>query len=277
MTETLEDRSDARAPDRLMLKVRGLGKTYDPSAPPVLQGLDLEVADGEFVSILGPSGCGKTTALRAVAGLVEQSSGTIYVNGRESTGPSADKAMVFQGFNLFPWMSALHNAAFGLEMQGVPKKERRQRAAEYMELVGLSDRLEYYPAQLSGGQQQRVGLARALAIEPKLLLMDEPFGALDALTREQLQEMLVQICEQKGLSALFVTHSIDEAIYLSDRIIVMGATPGLVLATFDVHLPWPRAEYNWRAEPEYAELREAAWKLLDVTGRSRGESHVHVD
>ena len=268
---------DAWAEDRLMLKVRGLGKTYDPSTPPVLQGLDLEVADGEFVSILGPSGCGKTTALRTVAGLVQQSEGTIWVNERQSRGPSPDKAMVFQGFNLFPWMRALDNAAFGLEMQGVPKKERRRRAAEYMALVGLSDRLEHYPAQLSGGQQQRVGLARALAIEPKLILMDEPFGALDALTREQLQEMLVRICEQRGLSVLFVTHSIDEAIYLSDRIVVMGANPGRILQTFEVKLARPREDYNWRAEPEYAELREAAWKLLDVTGRPRDVSDVSAD
>jgi len=273
MTEILEDRVNTRSGESLILEVRGLGKIYGPSSAPVLQGLDLEVANGEFVSILGPSGCGKTTALRAVAGLVEQSEGTIRVNGRESRGPSTDKAMVFQGFNLFPWMTAVENAAFGLEIQGVSKKERTRRAAEYMALVGLSDRLDHYPSQLSGGQQQRVGLARALAIEPKLLLMDEPFGALDALTREQLQGMLIDICAQKGLSVLFVTHSIDEAIYLSDRILVMGANPGRVLETFDVTLERPRLE-NWRGEPDYVELREAAWRLLDVKA---GGTNVGAD
>jgi NitT/TauT family transport system ATP-binding protein len=246
-----------------MLKVDGLSKSYDPDKPPILVDFNLRVGEGEFVSLLGPSGCGKTTALRIVTGLLRQSSGEVWVNGKPSTGPSRDKAIVFQSFNLFPWKTALDNAAYGLEVQGVGKKERSDRAAEYLDLVGLGDRMDHFPSQLSGGQQQRVGLARALAIEPKLMLMDEPFGALDALTREGLQGMLMKICADRGLSVLFVTHSIDEAIYLSDRIIVMGVNPGRVIADLPVDLARPRYDFNWRAEDTYAELREKCWSLLE--------------
>jgi NitT/TauT family transport system ATP-binding protein len=245
-----------------MLSVANLYKSYDPEKPPILVDFNLEVGAGEFVSLLGPSGCGKTTALRIVTGLLEQSGGEIRVNGELSNGPSREKAIVFQSFNLFPWKTALQNAAYGLEVQGVPKKERLARAAEYLELVGLGSRKDHYPSQLSGGQQQRVGLARALAIEPKLLLMDEPFGALDALTREQLQGLLLDIVAKKGLSVLFVTHSIDEAIYLSDRIIVMGVNPGRVIADLAVDIEKPRIDGNWRGTEKYAELRDECWNLL---------------
>jgi len=247
-----------------MLKIVGLSKAYDPSKPPILADFDLEVADGEFVSLLGPSGCGKTTALRVVTGLLKQSGGEVWVDGKLSNGPSREKGIVFQNFNLFPWRTALSNAAYGLEVQGVPKKQRLDRAAEYLDLVGLGDRLEHYPSQLSGGQQQRVGLARALAIEPKLMLMDEPFGALDALTRENLQGMLMKICADKGLAVLFVTHSIDEAIYLSDRVVVMGLNPGRIIEELPVDIRKPRWDYNWRAEPAYAPLRERSWDLLQT-------------
>ena len=245
-----------------MLSVVNLSKSYDPEKPPILVDFNLEVGAGEFVSLLGPSGCGKTTALRIVTGLLEQSGGEVEVNGAPSNGPSRDKAIVFQSFNLFPWKTALQNAAYGLEVQGVAKKERLDRAAEYLELVGLGSRKDHFPSQLSGGQQQRVGLARALAIEPKLLLMDEPFGALDALTREQLQGLLLKIVAEKGLSVLFVTHSIDEAIYLSDRIIVMGVNPGRVIADLPVDIPKPRVDTNWRGHERYAELRDECWSLL---------------
>jgi NitT/TauT family transport system ATP-binding protein len=175
--------------------------------------------------------------------------------------PSRDKAIVFQLFNLLPWRTALGNAAYGLELQGVKKKARLDVARQYLKLVGLEDRLNHYPFQLSGGQRQRVGLARALAIEPKLLLMDEPFGSLDALTRESLQIFLQQICADKKLTTLFVTHSIDEAIFLSDRIIVMGV-PGRVIGEFKVELPRPRHEIDWRATAEYTEMRAEIWNML---------------
>jgi NitT/TauT family transport system ATP-binding protein len=229
----------------------------------VLDDFNLSMREGEFVSLIGPSGCGKTTALRIVAGLLEQSGGKVIVDGAESHGPSRDKAIVFQHFNLFPWRTAIDNVSYGLEMQGRPKAERKKVAQEYLELVGLSDSAKKDPAQLSGGMRQRIGIARALAIHPKLLLMDEPFGALDALTREHLQGQLQRICIERNLTTLFVTHSIDEAIYLSDRVVVMGVQPGRIIAEFDVTMPKPRADYNFRAEPEYAELRESIWKLLE--------------
>src|SRR3954453_18619265 len=191
-----------------MLDISHLTKYYGDADVPALDDFNLKVETGEFVTLIGPSGCGKTTALRIVTGLLESTGGGVFVAGKPSTGPSPDKAIVFQMFNLFPWRTALANVAYGLELQGVPKKERLEKARQYLELVGLSDRMTHYPSQLSGGQNQRVGLARALAIEPKLLLMDEPFGALDALTREHLQEMLQGICADKGLTVLFVTHSI---------------------------------------------------------------------
>ena len=246
-----------------MLRIEHLQKTFGSQPEPVLQDFQLDVAPGEFVTLIGPSGCGKTTALRIVAGLLGQDSGEVWVDGKESTGPSRDKAIVFQHFNLFPWRTALSNVAYGLEIQKVPKAERLRAASEYLGLVGLESHARHYPGQMSGGQRQRVGIARALAINPKLLLMDEPFGALDALTREHLQGQLARICQEKQLTCLFVTHSIDEALYLSDRIVVMGVRPGRIIAEFPVTLAKPRAEYNFRAEPDYARVRAEIWSLLE--------------
>jgi NitT/TauT family transport system ATP-binding protein len=244
-----------------LLDIRHLKKTYGDSPTPALADFDLTVEAGEFVSLLGPSGCGKTTALRIVGGLLEPSGGDVLVEGVSSLTPSRDKAMVFQLFNLFPWRTAIENVAYGLEVQGVRRKDRLALARSYLAQVGLADRADHYPAQLSGGQCQRVGLARALAIEPKLLLMDEPFGALDALTREHLQEMLTGICAERGLTVLFVTHSIDEAIFLSDRIIVMG-TPGRVMAEMRVDLAKPRGAYDWRKTQQYTDLRHETSEML---------------
>lgn len=246
-----------------MLEIRHLQKTYSGAEGPALADFDLTIADGEFVTLIGPSGCGKTTALRIVAGLLEPSGGDVRFNGVSAFAPSRDKAMVFQQFNLFPWRTALANTAYGLEMQGMGKKERLAIAAEYLELVGLSDRAHHYPSQLSGGQNQRVGLARALAIQPKLMLMDEPFGALDALTREHLQALLQKICSERNLTVIFVTHSIDEAIFLADRMVVMGER-GRVLAEHMVHMQRPRNQYDWRSTPEYKELRGTMWSALQI-------------
>lgn len=244
-----------------MLDIEHLQKTYPGSSKPALEDFDLSVAKGEFVSLIGPSGCGKTTALRIIAGLLQPSSGNVLINGITGLASSRDKAMVFQQFNLFPWRTALANVAFGLEVHGMGRKERVSVAAEYLELVGLSQRANHYPSQLSGGQCQRVGLARALAIQPKLMLMDEPFGALDALTREHLQALLQRICAERDLTVLFVTHSIDEAIFLSDRMVVMGV-PGKVIMQHEVNLPRPRSNYDWRSTPEYSKLRTATWQVL---------------
>ena len=244
-----------------MLEIQHLQKTYPGATGPALADFDLTIADGEFVTLIGPSGCGKTTALRIVAGLLEPSGGDVRFNGVSAFAPSREKAMVFQQFNLFPWRTALANVAYGLEMQGMGKKERMAIAAEYLELVGLGDRANHYPSQLSGGQNQRVGLARALAIQPKLMLMDEPFGALDALTREHLQGLLQDICAERNLTVIFVTHSIDEAIFLADRMVVMGKH-GRIIEEHIVQMPRPRNKYDWRSTPEYKELRSTMWAAL---------------
>jgi NitT/TauT family transport system ATP-binding protein len=246
-----------------VLEMHNVNKSFGTAAGLVLDDFNLSVDEGELVTLIGPSGCGKTTALRIVAGLLEATSGRVVIDGVESRGPSRDKAIVFQHFNLFPWRTAIDNVAYGLEMQHVPKAERMRTAREYLDLVGLSAFEKLYPAQLSGGMRQRVGMARALAINPKLLLADEPFGALDALTRERLQGQLARICEERKLTTLFVTHSIDEAIYLSDRVVVMGVQPGRIIAEFRIAMPKPRGDYNFRAEPEYATVREEIWRLLE--------------
>lgn len=245
-----------------MLSVRNVTRRFSGSAEPILQDLSFDIAPGEFVTVIGPSGCGKTTLLRIVGGLLSPTSGEVYVAGQESLGPSTDKAIVFQHFNLFPWRTVLANAAYGLEIQGLPKEVRTQRATEYLRLLGLAGYENYFPGQLSGGMRQRVGIARALAIQPRVLLMDEPFGALDALNREYLQGELEKICEAGALTVLFITHSIDEAIYLSDRIIVMGTHPGRIVNEFKVSLRRPRWQYDVRLDPEFAELRGRIWGIL---------------
>lgn len=244
-----------------MLAIEHLRKVYGQSLVPALADVSLTSDRGQFTTLLGPSGCGKTTALRIVGGLLEQTSGQVVIDGTVSTGPSRDKAMVFQQFNLLPWRTAEQNVAYGLEVRGVARKERLQTARDYLRLVGMADRARHYPSQLSGGQNQRLGLARALAVEPKLLLMDEPFGSLDAITREHLQGMLQEIVVQRQLTVLFVTHSIDEAIFLSDKIVLMS-TPGRVVEEFAVDLPKPRALDKYRDTSTYSELRRRIWSML---------------
>lgn len=246
-----------------MLAVRSVDKRFTPKGPLVLDNLDLNVGQGEFVSLLGPSGCGKTTLLKIVAGLLPATAGKVFLEGRESVGPSREKAMVFQHFNLLPWRTAIANVAYGLEVQGVAKAERLEKAAHFLRLLDLEGYENHYPSQISGGMKQRVGLARALATEPRLMLMDEPFGALDALTREYLQDELARIASSQDLTVLFVTHSIDEAIYLSDRIVVMGNNPGRILVEYPVPFERPRSTTVVRADSRFAELRNQVWLLLE--------------
>jgi len=244
-----------------MLEVKQLSKVFfeqnDPSKPGLvaLHNISLVVEKNEFVSLLGPSGCGKTTLIRVIAGLIPADRGQILVNGRPVTAPGRDRCMVFQQFGLLPWRTVLSNVEFGLEIEGVAKAERDQIARKYLDLVGLVGFENYYPHQISGGMQQRVGIARALSKKPDILLMDEPFGAVDAQTREQLQEELLKIWDQTDTTVVFVTHSIDEAIYLSDRVVVMQARPGRIKEELAVELPRPRWEGDVKADPRFSQLR----------------------
>ncbi len=239
-----------------------------------LDGLSLGVRDSEFVTIVGPSGCGKSTLLRIVAGLIEPSAGEVSVDGRLVEGPGADRGMVFQSYTLFPWLTVQGNVEFGLSLRGRPAEERAQTARRYIELVGLEGTEPAYPKELSGGMQQRVAIARALANDPSILLMDEPFGALDAQTREIMQELLLAVWEKTHKTVLFVTHDIEEAVLLSDRIYVMTARPGQIKAEVAVALPRPR-EAGVADTPEFIALRKQVTGLireetLRVLGEERG-------
>jgi NitT/TauT family transport system ATP-binding protein len=213
-----------------MLTVESLNKTYvsQGSDTPALVDINLRIAEGEFLCLLGPSGCGKSTLLKIIAGLIPATSGRIAINGKAVSGPGPERAVVFQDYALFPWMTVRDNVEFGLEARKLPPAERRQVSSRLLKVVGLSDFAERFPHQLSGGMKQRVSIARALAVDPSLLLMDEPFGALDAQTRQLLQDELLRIWREYRKTVVFVTHSIEEAIYLSDRIAVMTARPGRI-------------------------------------------------
>jgi ABC-type nitrate/sulfonate/bicarbonate transport system ATPase subunit len=244
-----------------MLEVRHLSKIFfeqnDPRKPGLvaLYDISLRIRKNEFVSLLGPSGCGKTTLIRIIAGLLTADQGEVLVDSKVVTAPGRDRCMVFQQFGLLPWRTVVNNVEFGLEIDGVPKEQRREAAKKYLELVGLKGFEDYYPHQISGGMQQRVGIARALSKKPEILLMDEPFGAVDAQTREQLQEELLKIWAHTEATVVFVTHSIDEAIYLSDRVIVMQARPGRIKEEVMIDLPRPRWEGDVKADPRFAQLR----------------------
>ena len=232
-----------------------------PHTVQALRDVSFDVNDGEMVALIGPSGCGKTTALRIVRGLQEPSSGQVTVDNVPIKGCGYDRGIVFQHAELLPWLTAYENVAFALEMKGIKGEEMRETAMRYLDLVGLKDSARRRPYQLSGGMQQRVGIARALAIDPKVLLMDEPFGALDAQTREQMQNELLDIQARTGKTVLFVTHDLDEAILLADRVVVMRR--GEVAEIMQVNLPRPR--HNDAAllrMPEYSELRYRLWSSL---------------
>ena len=243
------------------LSTSSLGKQYTvrtpkgPQTVDILHDVNLSIQQNEFVTIVGSSGSGKTTLLRIVAGLTKADQGKVEIGGREASDPGPDRAMVFQSINLFPWRTVLANVEFGLELRGFSEKERRERAISHIELVGLGKHLHSYPHELSGGMQQRVGIARALATDPEILLMDEPFGSLDAQTAEFLWEELSRIVAATKKTVLFVTHHIDEAIYLSDRIVVLGGSPAGIREIITVDFPKPRWTYDVRADPKFAQLR----------------------
>jgi NitT/TauT family transport system ATP-binding protein len=223
----------------------GVKKTFGNAATGfvALEQIDLVIADKEFIAIVGPSGCGKTTCLRLVAGFEAPTAGTVSVDGRKVTGPGPDRAVVFQQFALFPWKTVSENIALGLRNKGVEKTEREKRIREAVELMGLQGYEEAFPHQLSGGMQQRVAIARAYVLEPDVLLMDEPFGALDAQTRTTMQEELVRIARRNPRTVLFITHAVEEAVYLADRVIVMTRRPGRIKEVIDIRSV--RVAENW--------------------------------
>jgi ABC-type nitrate/sulfonate/bicarbonate transport system ATPase subunit len=225
---------------------------------PVFSGFDLRVNAAEFLCVIGPSGCGKTTLLRMIAGLIRPDRGSVTIDGHEVTGPGQDRGMVFQDHALLPWADVLTNIAFGLELRGVARAAREARARELVDLVGLAGFERAYPRQLSGGMQQRVGLARALAIDPAILLMDEPFGSLDSQTRRLLQEDLLRLHLLQRKTIVFVTHSVDEAVRLGDRIVLLGPSPSRVEAIFDVPLDRPRPP-GLDSLPAFVEMKRELW------------------
>ncbi|NIF84930.1 ABC transporter ATP-binding protein [Comamonas sp. Tr-654] len=226
-----------------------------------LQDFNLDIREGEFFTLLGPSGCGKSTFLNVLAGLARKTGGSISIDGQPASGINREQGVVFQGYALFPWRTVLENIEVGLEIRKIPKRERRETAEQFLHLVGLSGFGQRYPHELSGGMRQRVAIARSLAYSPSLLLMDEPFAALDAQTREILQSELLRIWEQHKTTIVFITHSLDEAIYLSDRIAVMTHRPGRIKSVLDIALPRPRPA-EIRHAPAFVQLREQAWDVL---------------
>jgi NitT/TauT family transport system ATP-binding protein len=247
-----------------IISIRGISKTFSSTGDPkagteAVSGVDLDISEGEFVCLVGPSGCGKTTLLRMIAGLEAPSAGELLFKGRPISGAGADRGMIFQSFALFPWRTVRRNIEFGLEVKRLPREERRRISREHIELVGLKGFEGAHPRQLSGGMQQRVGLARALANDPAVLLMDEPFGSLDAQTRNIMQTELLRIWERTRKTVVFVTHSVDESVFLADRIVLLTARPASVKTIFEIGIPRPRD----RASPEFAAIRQRV--LRDLT------------
>jgi NitT/TauT family transport system ATP-binding protein len=246
---------------------RSIGNQRSIQFVRVLADISLEVYEGEIVSVVGLSGCGKTTLLRIVGGLLSADEGAIRVDGHQVSGPGLDRAIVFQQPSLLPWRTALRNVEFGLESKRADKATRLAKSRDALRLVGLGDYEKYYPKQLSGGMQQRVGLARALAVEPEILLMDEPFSALDAQTREELQVELLDLHAKTRKTIMFVTHDLDEAVYLSDRILVLLPRPGRVHTVIDVDLPRPRANVlDIKSDPAFIKARETVAREIRAGG-----------
>ncbi|MFY1632931.1 ABC transporter ATP-binding protein [Solwaraspora sp. WMMB335] len=255
------------------LEGRSLGKTFTrrDSALTVLEDVSIAVRPGEFVSIIGASGCGKTTLLRMLHGLIAPTTGEVLIDGERIDGPTRQRGFVLQQASLLPWRTVLDNVTFGMELDHLPGAQAKARARELIKLVGLTGFESHYPSEISGGMQQRVNIARALAIEPDILFMDEPFAAVDAQTREVMQAELLRIWDLDRKTVVFVTHQLDEAVYLSDRVIVLGARPGRVREILTIDLPRPRTLAVKRSH-EFADYVDRVWKLIENEVVSGDES-----
>ncbi len=243
-----------------------------------LDDVSFDVPAGEFLVLVGPSGCGKSTLLDLLGGLTAPSDGQVLLDGSPITGPGLDRGVVFQQYALFPWRTAQGNVEFGLESAGVSKRERREKARHFLDLVGLTGFADRYPHQLSGGMKQRVAIARSLAYDPEILLMDEPFAALDAQTRETLQDELLRIWQRTGKTILFITHGIDEAVYLGQRVAVMTSRPGRIKQVIDIDLASRTATEDLRSAPEFAAYRHQIWSLLhDEVAKAQAEETAHIE
>ena len=264
------------------ISVRDVRKEFDLGKEvfTALDGVSLDIADNEFITVVGPSGCGKSTLMNILAGLEQPTSGEAMVDGRTVSGPGPDRGVIFQQYALFPWLTVRQNVEFGLKTAKVPKAERRERAQHFIDVVGLAEFADALPKMLSGGMRQRCAIARAYAVNPSILLMDEPFGALDALTRVKLQEQLLDTWSREQRTVMFITHDVDEAVFLANRVVVMAARPGRIYDVIDVDLPYPRTE-EFRLSTEFAGLRNRVWhSVYHQDGRTapdRGRGRTSSD
>lgn len=284
--ETAAETVEQEPPTGGEIAIENLSKIYNegtPQAVEALRDVNLTVEDGEFVTIVGPSGCGKSTLMEIIGGLVPKTDGSVRINGEEVTGPRPETGMVFQEYSLFPWRTVIRNAAFGLEVMGVDKDERRERAREMLDLVGLSGFENSYPDELSGGMQQRVAIARTLAADPDILLMDEPFGALDEQTRMYMGEELLRIWGETEKTVVFITHSLQESVLLSDRVVVLSDRPGQIREVVDIELDRPRdtgiigtEAFNQTQSRIWELIKEEGGPVDDVEEQPTAETDAHA-
>src|SRR5699024_9456946 len=253
------------ARDQKLIKIHidNVVKTFDSRNGEVtaLNGIDLNIYENEFITVVGPSGCGKSTLLNIIAGLVEPTAGAVYCDGKEVRGTGIERGVVFQQYALFPWLTVKGNVAFGLKIQGINKAEAEKTALKYIDMVDLTDFVDHYPKELSGGMKQRVAIARAYAVNPSVLLMDEPFGALDAQTRTQLQEELLHTWEKEQKTCVFITHDVDEAIILGQKVVIMSARPGEISEIVDINIPYPRTQET-KMLPEFLDIKNYIWSQV---------------
>lgn len=247
----------------IKVKIEDVRKVYDTRNGEMiaLNGVNLDIMENEFICVVGPSGCGKSTLLNIIAGLLEPTSGRVLCDGEEVKGTGTERGVVFQQYALFPWMTVKKNVMFGLNLKGIKGKEAEDIAMKYIKMVQLEDFVDHYPKELSGGMKQRVAIARAYAVNPSILLMDEPFGALDAQTRTQLQQELLETWEKEKKTCFFITHDVDEAIILAQKVIIMSARPGRIKEIVDIDIPYPR-DQETKMSPEFLELKNHIWSQV---------------